>query len=154
MFDFIYNMVKLLVYSIGGLSAGGLWFLWLTIPDDKTFEPFLTAYIKQVNQPPPSTGFVGKLMSTTAANVLPTISNIVIKDYKFFKIASVTLLDETVYFVGIIQNWFLAKDIEKMVNNRSSATVQTVYQAPSPAQQNIITDADRLLGNLTQRRWQ
>lgn len=113
MFDFIYNLIKLTVCSIGVVGGGSLLWLYSTIPDDNTFEPFLVAYIKSVNKAPPSTGIMGMILTNAAASALPSFSNIIIKDYKFFKIASVTLLEQTVYFVGIAQNWVPADSFEK-----------------------------------------
>jgi len=116
MFDFIYNLIKLTICSFGVVSGGTLLWLYSTIPNDNTFEPVLIEYAKAANKPSPAAGLMGKIMTSAAAAAIPSFSNIVIKDYKFVKIASVTLLDQTIYFVGIAQSWIPAGTLEQLLN--------------------------------------
>jgi hypothetical protein len=85
------------------VGIGAAWYMYMTKPTDHSFKKFIKEKTKLAGQ--------NWATSKIASICVDKICTIEIKDYVFIKIGMIQLGDKKEYYVGSVQNWFLASQV-------------------------------------------
>jgi len=102
-FGLVGSVIKFGFWTVVTVGTVGGAFLYMTKPDNKSFDKYMNSQIRQ-NTPP-----IVSLVPNKVVNVAKSaITTTVVKDYVVVKVAEVTVVgdNKTNYYIGVVQNWF------------------------------------------------